>query len=103
LPPPPRWGPPPPVPPAPTNGMRPPAPPGLAIPPVVRPGPAVSDPFGQRVAALLPQMAPQARDDFVKTYRGLKEHKALAAVPGTGQWWRIAGYDSGTDVATKAL
>jgi hypothetical protein len=97
---PPALRPPPPIVPAPINGMRPPTPPGPAIPPVVRPGP---DPFGQRLAALLPQMAPQARDDFVKAYRGLRDHKALAAVPGTGQWWRIAGYDSGTDVATKAL
>ena len=59
--------------------------------------------LGQRLAALLPQMAAQPRDDFVKVFRGLKEHKALAVVPGTTQWWRIAGYDSGTDVATKAL
>jgi hypothetical protein len=48
-------------------------------------------------------MAPQARDDFVKNYRAFKEHKALAVVPGTANWWSVSGYDSGTDVASKAL
>ena len=45
-----------------------------------------ADVFGRRVAALMPQMAPQARDDFVKSYRASREHKALAVVPGAFCW-----------------
>jgi hypothetical protein len=98
-----------PVAPAPVTVVRPPAPPlspaspGPQTAPPVQTGPLPSDPLGRRVAALMPQMAPQARDDFVKSYKASKEHKALAVVPGTTNWWSVFGIDSGTDVATKAL
>jgi hypothetical protein len=100
---------PPPVAPTPVTVVRPPAPPAPPAPPgpqtapPVQPGPLPSDVFGRRVAALIPQMASQARDDFVKNYRALKDHKALAVVPGSTNSWSVFGYDSGTDVATKAL
>jgi hypothetical protein len=98
-----------PAPVAPVTVVRPLAPPlspassGPQTAPPVQTGPLPSDPLGRRMAALMPQMAPQARDDFVKGYRASKEHKALAVVPGTTNWRSVFGYDSGTDVATKAL
>jgi len=67
------------------------------------PAPIPTDPLGMRLAALLPKVAAAARDDLVKSFRGFKDHKALAAVPGATGWWRVNGYASGTDVATKAL
>jgi hypothetical protein len=90
-------------PPTQSGSPAPPPPSGPQTAPRVQPGPLPSDPLGRRVAALSPQMAPQARDDFVKNYRALKDHKALAVVPGTINSWAVSGYDSGTDVATKAL
>jgi Caspase domain len=67
------------------------------------PTPASSDPLALRLAAVLPKSTPSARDDLAKSFRGFKDHKALAAVPGASGWWWVSGYASGTDVATKAL
>ncbi len=71
--------------------------------PPAPPTPATTDPLALRLAALQPKSSPTGRDDIAKSFRGLKDHKALAAVPGGTGWWRVSGYASGTDVATKAL
>jgi hypothetical protein len=91
--------------PAPLAGTRPPIiqPPGPAPGPSVQPDPITTDPLGLRLAAFQLKLSAQAREDLVKAFRGYKEHKALAVVPGGTGWWQVSGYASGTDVATKAL
>jgi hypothetical protein len=71
--------------------------------PELPPGPASSDPLTLRLAALQPKMGTQTREDVVKTFRGYKDHKALAVLPGGTGFWRVNGFSNGVDVATRAL